>query len=205
MFWVLLWSYPVIYISYKFFNVYHPAPFRINYERAVYVESICNGLLCTYFGIVYPNSIIDYIVLSHVLSDCLYLYLLRPFDYYMIVHHLFTINYLLMAICYFSNTINTIALGFAETTNVLFNTKLLLKSFGTKNKKLNLSFNCLFILIRSSVIPVLIGMDFQSLLALNSWTFSTYNYMSSVFILYMIGLYFSFRLVQLEFMKQSRP
>ena len=67
-----LWSPSVIYVCFQFYQKQYPnEPFRVHYERAIYSESILNGLLCTYYGIFYQDNAIDTIVLSHILSDFL--------------------------------------------------------------------------------------------------------------------------------------
>ena len=189
-----LWSPSVIYMCFQFYQRKYPKEsFRVHYERSIYSESILNGILCTYYGIFYQNAIVDMIVLSHILSDFLYIYWFRPYDYYMVIHHLFTLNYLYMVLFYFSNPIASLGIGFAETTNIFFNVKLLLKSFHMKIHTVNTLFIYIFSIVRTSILPLLTGMELHRLFW-NQWNFVHYNYFFTIFLLHNVGLHFVYKL-----------
>ena len=178
MLW-FVWPYLVIYPAYHAFRIHYPNTFVITYERAVFVESIMNGILSTYYGIFCQSSYVNYIVLSHIFADCIYLYYIRPYDYAMVIHHIFTINYLLLTINYFSNPLNSFVLGCAEITAILFNSKLLLKSFNIKINRLNKTFAYSLAIIRCHIMPIALGAEIYKLYT-EPWFFSTYNYIFSM-------------------------
>ena len=189
---VLLWSYPVISFFYIIFTLLTPSSIKINYERAVYAESFVNATLCSYYSFVYPDNIIKLILIGHLISDLIYLCICRPNDYPMFTHHIITL--IAMSIIFEIQTYyNILAIGIAEVTNILFNTKLLLKSYGKRVPFIDNSFYFSFIFLRLFITPSISIAEFYYTSHMDK-TFILYSYYTIIILLNLIGYVFSYQL-----------
>ena len=149
------------FFSYFVFSFISNDSFEINFERSSYIESIVNSIMCTYCGF-YQYPIIYYIFMTHLISDLIYFYVCNRKDYVMITHHIISLI-TLFHIIYIEPAYGITAISLAETTNVIFNTKLLLKSFNIKFLCIESLFFFTFVPIRAIIGPYITYKEYISL------------------------------------------
>ena len=146
---VFLWPYPVIFLSYISLRVLLPKDQCIlNLERAFNIEAFVNATGCSVLSFVLMDQSVFHFLLAHFICDIFYFVLFRPKDYFMMLHHVISSSLLIIINNNYVSNISIFATGLAEITNILFNTKLFLKSFNKSYLILDKAFVYVFTFIR---------------------------------------------------------